>query len=305
VSLLRAFQEAGAPYDLKVVAADMNPEMSSACQAAETSFKLPHISSTDYPQSLISYCKENGVSLVVPTLDTELAIISDISSELAAIGCEVAVSDRHFIDICRDKRKTASYFASLGLNSPEIFDVDSLCFPILVKPYDGSLSTGISILRSIDDVTQSILENPKNIYCQYLDHSEYSEYTCDAYFDRNGFIKCVVPRLRIEVRGGEISKGRTQKNDIMPFFMKNLRHLPGARGCLTIQIMQHNQTGALWLIEVNPRFGGGYPLTAKCGADYHKWLIQEYIVGENIDEYHDWKNDMLMLRYDAEIFIEQ
>lgn len=304
VSLLRSFQAAADKYDIVVTAADMDPSMSSACHVARKHIQLPHVDSKNYADALLSYCADRDVRIVVPTIDTELAPLASLSGKLADIGCVAVVSDAELIDVCRDKRKTAAFFNRFGMTSPEIFSLEDSPFPVFVKPYDGSLSKGAVAVQSPEELTSLMISNPKNIYCEYLDPAEYDEYTCDAYFDRNNMIKCVVPRLRVEVRGGEVSKGRTSRNEIVPFLMEKLAHLSGARGCLTIQIMRNKATGALYLIEVNPRFGGGYPLTVQSGAAYHAWLIDEYLHQKRIAECNNWTNDLTMLRYDDEIFIE-
>jgi carbamoyl-phosphate synthase large subunit len=304
VSLLRSFQAAADKYDIVVTAADMDPSMSSACQVARKHIRLPHVDSKNYADALLSYCANHDVRMVVPTIDTELATLASLSGKLAGVGCAAVVSDPELIDVCRDKRKTAIFFKQFGIKSPEIFSLQNAPFPVFVKPYDGSLSKGAVAVHALAELTSGMTSNPKNIYCEYLDPAEHDEYTCDAYFDSDGTIQCVVPRLRLEVRGGEVSKGRTSRNNIVPFLMDKLRHLPGARGCLTIQIMRCKTAGTLYLIEVNPRFGGGYPLTARSGAAYHTWLIDEYLHTKRIAEYNDWTHDLTMLRYDAEIFIE-
>ena len=305
VSLVRSFQAVAHVREISVFAADMNPRMSSACQIADNQFRLPHVHDPAYPDALAALCEDQEVALVIPTLDTELAILAHLRASFLARGTTIVVSDGNLIGICRDKRKTASFFAQMGLNSPKVMDPSALSYPLIVKPYDGSLSAGVHVLRSADDLSDTMLTSQRNIFCQYLDPTDYAEYTCDAYFDHAGHIRCVVPRLRIEVRGGEVAKGKTERNNIVPFLRETLTVLRGARGCLTIQIMRHRQTGALYLIEINPRFGGGYPLTSQSGAFYHEWLIREYIDGKAISSFDDWQDGMLMLRYDGEVFLHE
>lgn len=303
VSLVRAFQRAAAARGHRVIAADMSPTMSSACRIAAAAFKLPHVLASDYPQQLEQLCRDEGIGLVVPTLDTELAVLARLRSQFAERGVTIVVSDAQLIDICRDKRRTATHFAALGLPSPALMDRDDLQFPLLVKPFDGSLSKGLHLVESPDDLTPAIMANPRNMFCQYLNPADHDEFTCDCYFDSRSELRCVVPRQRIEVRGGEVSKGRTVNNDIVPLLRRTLGHLEGARGCLTVQMMRHRDSAASYLIEVNPRFGGGYPLTAAAGAAYHAWLIAEYLYHETVTDCDDWQDRLTMLRYDAEVFV--
>lgn len=303
VSLTRLFRQAAAPHNLTVATADMRPAMSSACQDSRDWVELPHVRDADYAQRLENYCRSAGVQLVVPTIDTELPLLASLKARFAAFGCTLAVSDLALVEHCADKRMTGALFEPLGLKMPRRMEIDALSYPLIIKPYDGSLSAGISVLREPTELTQSHLENPRNMFCQYLEHTEHDEFTCDAYFDRTNHIRSVVPRLRLEVRGGEVSKGQTVRNDIVPFLTEHLAHLTGAVGCLTIQIMRHRETGEKYLIEVNARFGGGYPLTARSGANYHQWLIEEYVLNRPIGDYAGWQDRLMMLRYDAEIFV--
>lgn len=304
VSLARLFRQAAAPFGLTVATADMRPSMSSASQDLGGWVELPHVSARDYVERLETYCRDARVRLVVPTIDTELPILARLKQRFATFGCTIAVSDLALVEHCADKRLTGALFEPLGLKMPHRMDVDALTYPMIIKPYDGSLSAGISILRDPADLTQSHLGNPRNMFCHYLEPSDHEEFTCDAYFDRSHLIRSVVPRLRIEVRGGEVSKGQTVRNEIVPFLIERLAHLPGAIGCLTIQIMRHRESGDLHLIEVNARFGGGYPLTAQAGAAYHAWLIHEYVLGRAVNDYAAWQDGLIMLRYDAEIFVD-
>jgi carbamoyl-phosphate synthase large subunit len=304
VSLFRAFAAAATERGLSVATADMRPEMSSACQVSGHSFTLPHVRSEEYANALERCCRDNGVRLVIPTIDTELPILADLRPRFAAFGCMLAVSSPEIIAACADKRLTRSFFDRHRLHSPAIFDPGQLAYPLIVKPYDGSLSAGISILHTPEQLTAAHLAEPRNIFCRYLDPSDYQEFTCDAYYDRDGVMRCIVPRLRVEVRGGEVSKGRTVRNNIVEYLKERIGILEGALGCLTIQVMRHRETGEIFLIEVNARFGGGYPLTAGSGATYHAWLIDEHLRNQSVgDFFDDWESDLLMLRYDGEVFV--
>jgi len=303
VSLTRLFRQAAIPHGLKVATADMRPAMSSACQDGDEWIELPNVRDPDYSMQLENYCREAGVRLVVPTIDPELPLLANLKARFAAFGCTIAVSDLALVEPCADKRLTGSLFEPRGLKMPRRMEIEALSYPLIIKPYDGSLSAGIAILRNPAELTQALLDNPRNMFYQYLEHADHDEFTCDAYFDRTNHIRSVVPRLRIEVRGGEVSKGQTVRNDIVPFLTERLAHLPGAVGCLTIQIMRHRETGEKYLIEVNARFGGGYPLTARSGANYHQWLIEEYVLNRAIGDYTAWQDQLTMLRYDAEIFV--
>ncbi len=106
-ALVRIFQRE-APA--KVFAADLRPELSSACQLADGSFTVPSVAAADYLPRLIETCERHGVGLVVPTIDTELLVLAANRERLRDAGISAVVSDAAFIRICRDKRRMRDFF---------------------------------------------------------------------------------------------------------------------------------------------------------------------------------------------------
>jgi carbamoyl-phosphate synthase large subunit len=303
VSLVRGFQDAMQDYGHKVYAADMRPERSAACHISDGRFFLPHCNDVAYPQALEDLCKAQEIAIVVPTIDTELAVLSSLKTRFAKFGTTVLVADKALIDACRDKRLITTFFEDAGLAVPTLYNKDAIAYPVLVKPYDGSLSMGVYLLNDQSELTDQILENPKNLYCQYIDHSKHTEYTNDLYYDRHGDLKCVLPRKRVEVRGGEVSKALADKNEIVDELFQCLSHVDGLSGCVNIQLFRNNDTHERWYIEMNPRFGGGYPLTRHAGADFQSWILREYLGGEDLSVFMDWDDQTMMLRFDDEVIV--
>ena len=289
----------------KVFAADCRPELSAACQLADGSFPVPRVSEPGYIDGLIRRCLDLGIGMIVPTIDTELLILAEHRDRLRGLGIEAVISDPALIELCRDKRLTASLFEGLGIAAPAGVDPrgGEVGFPVFAKPYDGSCSMGLRVIRGPGDLTPELLADPKMMFVEYLDPSEHDEYTIDAYYDRGGELRCFVPRLRLETRGGEVSKGRTARPKGTEHLRDRFRHLGGARGCITVQVFAHRGSKQFFGIEINPRFGGGFPLTYQAGAAYPSWLIHEYLLGESIESYDDWETDLAMLRYDSHVLV--
>jgi len=304
VSLIRGFKEALETQTGSVFAADMCPEMSAACHVADMFFQVPHCQSSEFIEELIRLCQKNKISLIIPTIDTELFILSSARERFSEIGVEVLVSDQEIIKICRDKRLTAEFFESIDLNTPKVYKKDEMQFPVLVKPYDGSLSAGVILVSKPSELTQDIMDNKKNMFCQYIDPTVHDEFTVDMYFDRSGVLQCVVPRKRMEVRGGEVSKAITIKNKIIEKFFECFESVEGIRGCINLQLFMHQKTEDFWCIEINPRFGGGYPLTRLAGATFEQWIVDEYFNGKQISKCSNWKKNLIMLRYDDEVLVD-
>ena len=136
---------------------------------------------------------------------------------------------------------------------------------------------------------------------EYIDKKEYKEFTVDMYYGKDNRVKAIVPRERIEIRAGEINKGRTRKNFLVDFLKERMNYLPGVIGCICIQLFYRETDNDVVGIEINPRFGGGYPLSYHAKADFAEYLAKEYFEGSDIDYTDDWLDNTLMLRYDSEV----
>lgn len=305
VSLVRSFQTELKKYfeNGQVFTTDLNPVLAPACHVSDQSFTVPRVTSPEYIDQLLQLCLNNQIKLVVPTIDTELLVLSENIEYFKQQGIHLLVSEPGLVRECRDKRLINQFFENHGICIPQQYDLDSLRFPVFVKPYDGSLSKGIFTAHSTEDIKPEHHADPKLMFMEYIAQDDYDEFTVDCYYDRHSNLKCVVPRKRIFVRAGEVNKGVTKKNVIVTEFNQKLQHIAGARGCLTIQVFLHKTEDKILGIEINPRFGGGYPLSYLAGANYSQWVIQEYLLDQTIAPFSAWNDNLLMLRYDAEVLV--
>ena len=243
------------------------------------------------------------MGIVIPTIDTELILLADLKAEFANKGINVIVSNKSFVEFCRDKRNTGAFFETHGVRIPKSIDKHNPSFPLFAKPYDGSLSANLHYIQTADELTQEILNDPKLIFMEYIDKQVYKEYTVDMYFGRDNRLKMAVPRERIEIRAGEINKGRTHKGYLLDYLREQLDHIDGCVGTICVQAFYNEATHDVVGIEINPRFGGGFPLSYAAGANFPQFIIQEYILNQNLQYSDQWSDQKLMLRYDDAVFI--
>lgn len=304
VELVRAFQEQASLLlnDSEVHAVDCQPELSPACQIADQYAVCPRALEENYTEYLLNYCHTYKIGLVIPTIDTELQVLAKRKHIFTEQGIVVCISDTALIDSCRDKRKTRELFAKYNVKYPQIYDVNNLSFPCFAKPRGGSCSIGAQTLWNKEALTSDLINDPEMMFMELIDKS-YVEYTIDAYFDRHSNLKCFVPRKRIETRAGEVSKGVTRFDDVYHKLTKQMHAIEGAIGCLTIQVFMNESTNDFIGLEINPRFGGGFPLAYAAGANYPGWLIKEYLLDEEIPFYDEWERNLLMLRHDAQVLV--
>lgn len=307
VSLVRDFRNSLQRFfpDAKVFTSDANPEFSAACRFSDGYYKVPRINNEGFIPSLLDYCKQMDVGMVIPTIDTELLIFAENRLLFESEGIQLIVSDLDLIQSCRNKRLTHELFCSYGLNHAKEVDPTSADYPIFSKPEGGSSSIGIHVFQSLNDISEKLMHEKGRMFLEYLNPADHKEFTVDLYYDIKSQLKCIVPRERIEVRSGEVNKGITRKNDLIPLLSDKLSTLKGARGCITLQLFMNRKNGHVTGIEINPRFGGGYPLSYAAGAHFPDFLIREYYEKKDVLFYNNWEANLLMLRYDNEVLVHE
>jgi len=248
------------------------------------------------------------VRLLVPLIDTELPVLAERVRDFSAIGVLPLVSSPDTIRISEDKRRTFEFFRRVGVKTPAILDPLAILqnpgasYPYLVKPCNGSSSVGVTRVNTPEELAFFSKHVANAIVQEFI---EGQEYTLDALVDLQGRVRIVVPRLRMETRAGEVSKGMTIRHTaIIEQGWKVVEALPGAVGCITVQCFL-TPDGEVFFIEINPRFGGGFPLACRAGADFPRWLI-EMALGRDPEIRHDaWEDGLVLLRFDEEIIVRR
>ena len=305
VGLIECFRRSAiaAGLDLSVFACDVEPELSAGCHAADRSFAVPRCDEPAFVEAVLDIVREHEVHLVVPTIDTELAPLAAAANRFAAAGARVHVSPPPVIEIVRDKLRTAEVLAGAGVPVPWTVSLDAvgnaadrLPWPVFLKPSGGSASRGIKVIRGPEElpafpeepmILQQLLEGP--------------EYTVNMFIDQEGALRSAVAHRRLRIRAGEVEKGRTERDPKFRELAEGIvRALPDARGVLCFQVIIDRSAGPR-VFEINARFGGGYPLAHRAGAEYTRWLLEE-VTGLPGTAHDNWLSDVLMLRYDAAVF---
>jgi carbamoyl-phosphate synthase large subunit len=308
VSLLESFRRAA--KQLKINAAFFGTDttdLSSALQLCDEGFLVKPTTHPGYIKQLLSIVKANKVKLLIPTVDLDLKVLARNKPKFASMECRVLVSTPEVIDICQDKRKTYQFLAKNGFDTPVTMSVRSalskkkLNWPCFLKPWDGYAGRGNAVVNNRTELLFYAKRIPNAICQEFI---EGTEYTCDVYIDFGMKVRCVVPRKRIEIRAGEVSKGQVVKNPrIMSNAAKLVETLGAGPGVITLQLFLTDDNRVKF-IEINPRFGGGAPLSIKAGANFPKWILQE-LSGKKTNIRSDgFEDDLIMLRYDSEVWLK-
>lgn len=303
VSLMRAFERSAAALDpsIRVLACDASP-LSAALQSVASGFVAPRCTDGRFVPWLVDLCARERVGLIVPTIDTELPVLAAAKDALSAVGVTVAVSSVATAEIGGDKVKTHEWLVETGFPTVRQYSIDSCgaaAWPLLAKPRFGSASIGIQ--RLADQSQLSRLDPSTEYVLQEI--AQGKELTVDVLVLEG---KCVaaVPRERLEVRAGEVSKGVTRNVPALETLAHKIAEaLPGGFAAMNIQVFV-DRSDDMNVIEMNPRFGGGFPLSYAAGADFPKWLM-EYVFGYPSTAQNSWRQDLVMLRYDEAVFVDE
>ena len=304
VSLIHEFSRAARDLgvDLRIHAADQQP-MAPALQIADCSLIAPPVTSTEYIDELLDYCRKHNIDAVIPLIDPELRPLANARDTFAQNGTRVIISSPKVVHTSVDKIRTNEFLRRHDFLTPRILTDEELLspsFPLFIKPKIGSSSLGAHKINTADDLAYYRGLNPESIVQEF---AEGVEYTIDVFADFEGRARCAVPRCRHEVRGGEVSKGQAVRHPrMMQESCRLVDILSACRGVITIQCFL-TPAGDIVFIEINPRFGGGVPLSIEAGADSPRWIIELLLDREPDIRLDGWTDGLLMLRYDRGLFV--
>ena len=300
--LLKYFKENLSEGD-KVVATDMQLS-APALQVADVKIQVPAVYDPKYIDITLDICKEQKIDALLCLNDLELPILAENKARFEALGVKVIVSDPAVIDIAFDKYKTAQWVESIGLNAPKTYvrlddakkalAAGEISFPLFMKPRWGSGSIGLETIddmEELEEVYQQLFKKiKKTILATASVGEEYimiqeklggKELGLDVMNDLTGRNVGVSVKQKLAMRAGETDKAITV--DIPEVYEmgrkigENLKHI----GNLDVDIMQR-ANGDYCVLELNPRFGRGYPFSYEPGVNLPKAIIQ-WVKGEPVD----------------------
>lgn len=283
VELMQALRQAALKLNinLKLYGADM-AGTAPALAYCDYVRKVCAMRDPEYIQQLVEICILDKINLVMPTIDTDLLVLSENVAVFEKVGTRVLISAPDKILVCRDKNKTGDFFTSCGLKAPKTYNnyKEYLgSYPCFIKPKDGSSS--INAFKVADKEELAVYAGQIDDYIIQPFVSG-KEYTIDIFCDFDGNPIFITPRERVQVRAGEVLKTQISMDPIMIEEAKKLCMSFKPCGPMTVQLIRDNNTGDNYYIEINPRYGGGAPLSMKSGARSAEALLK-LIIGEKLD----------------------
>ncbi|MDP5232010.1 MAG: ATP-grasp domain-containing protein [Cellulophaga sp.] len=284
--------------DGKIFAGDYQKDAPSLIDA-DVAIQMPRVDDINYITFLKKICTENAIDAVISLNDLELPLLSKHKKELENNGQLVIISDSSVIEIAFDKWQTYEFLKSNKFKTPKtyislkkaIIDLsdEKINFPLVLKPRWGSGSINIDIVETLEeldlayrlqkiklsrtilaDVSKSTLD--ESILIQEKING--TEYGMDILNDLNTDYIGSFAREKLSMRSGETDKAKSvikpELEEVGEKISKNLKHI----GNLDIDVFV-NDLG-VYVLELNPRFGGGYPFSHQAGintaAIYIEWI---------------------------------
>jgi carbamoyl-phosphate synthase large subunit len=292
----------------QILAADVTIA-SPAYHRADRGIILPPVGDPEYLPALLDAVSDHRVGLLVPLTDLDLRLLAGAREPLAQRGCTAMIGGEQAVAQCQDKARTNELLKRAGLPVIRTLGLeqfqDSPFYPCFVKPAQGSAGVGTGLIENPEQLRAHVAVFGSKLLVQ--DYIPGQEYTLDVYRSRSGQVCCVVPRQRLAVRSGEVEKGITVRDPVLiQAAVKLAGVLEDLWGVFCCQCRRSGSdaTEPPWFFEINPRFGGGAPLSIAAGANLPLYLLQELLGLPITARLGEFTDRLLMLRYDESVFVK-
>lgn len=303
-----------------VFACDADPN-APALQMADDAFVVPPINADDYVDRLLELCARHEIGLVIPAFEPELPLLAARRSAFEAVGTTVLVSTPEVIATCYDKVASAAFLAACGVRSPRTYlslerartavRDGQVAFPLMVKPRFGVSSIGIQLVDDEDELAFFFRLCRKQIAATFLAATSAGdpdtsvlvqealvgeEFGLDIVNDLDGAYACTFVKRKLRMRAGQTDRASTVDDPRLQALGELIGRRLGHRGILDCDAFVVRD--GICVIDLNPRFGGGYPYSHLAGANLPAAFLA-WARGEQPDP--SWLRitpDLTIARYD-------
>jgi len=286
--------------DVEMFAADMDPVASGLYLVPQARrLVVPRGDDPDFADSILRICRRLGISVLVPTVDSELLPLARIAHLLAAQGTTLLSAPASTLAVCLDKAELAQVCeGSCEVPATSELLVDTpMAYPSIVKPRTGSGSRGIRLVHEAEDLA-GLPRDGSQLVQEYLPGEELS---VDVFVRADGAVVAAVPRRRDRVDSGVAVAGRTVHDQQCIEQAVAVCRAIGLRGIANVQLRRRSD-GTPALLEVNPRLPGSLVLSAAAGANLAGLALAEAL-GESVPAFIPFR-EVAMVRYLADVVVE-
>lgn len=279
-------------------------DLSVAFQYADKSFVSPLIYDEKYIPCLIEYCKENKIEVLISLFDIDLPVLAKNREKFEEIGTNIIVSNEKIVEICNDKWKTYNFLLENGFNVPKTYlsldetlnalTTGEISYPIIVKPRFGCGSIAMSVAEDRESLDYYCRRNERAVQRTYLKfESDFvenkiifqemlkgQEFGADIINDLNADFQNAVIKQKIAMRAGETDIAKIVENKVLFEEAKRLGNLTGHIANMDCDMFMVD--GKPYILEMNARFGGGYPFSHVAGVNLPEAIIRWH-KGEKVE----------------------
>ena len=268
--LVEAFAAACGPGD-RVLACDLDPLAAGGAVAARF-LRAPRFDGPDYGPWLLELCRAEGVTLLLTLNADELVRLEALRPALADAGTTLLGMPTPRLATCLDKGRLGELSEGTGLRVPSAWpgdawrDAPADAYPLLAKPRGGRGSRGLTVLETPAAAAALAADRGDALADLLLQRRlDGTEYGLDLVNDLQGRPAAVLVRRKLRMRGGETDVAETVRDDALEAAGRRLAARLGHQGLVDVDVMRAG--GVDHLIDVNPRFGGGYVFSHAAGAN--------------------------------------
>lgn len=280
-------------------------DLSPAFVVADCATVSPLIYDKEYIPFLLNYCQKNNIRAIIPLLDIDVPVLATAREQFEKIGTELIVASADFAKICNDKWLTYRFLKENDFHTAKSYiDLEkAVCdlrekiieYPVIVKPRWGMGS--IAVYEADDEVELRFFyeKAKRNIMKSYLKYESQEkleesvliqqklkgqEYGMDIMNDLSGKFAGISVKMKYAMRSGETDCAITVDSVRFKNEGKRLSEISKHIGNLDVDVFEVDDTP--YILEMNARFGGGYPFSHIAGVNLPKAIIQ-WLNGEAID----------------------
>lgn len=267
-----------------------NTAWTSGFSACDLGVVLPDIVDPNYVPTLLSLCRRQQVQALLSFFDLDVDTLSRHRDAFRAIGVLPILPSAEVSDICLDKYHSYLFLKKHGFRAPETFvDLEQafravnegvVTFPLMVKPRRGFGSRNLFCARNVKELEVFFQYDSDMLIQEMLTGQEHH---LDILNDLHGQVLAVVPKRKVAMRSGETDQAEICDAPGLIDFGVHLGTVLGRLGHVgPLDVDLFLQDNQYVILELNPRFGGGYPLSHLAGADFPR-LVLSMIRGEAVD----------------------
>lgn len=268
----------------------------SAFTVGDAHVVTPPIYRDDYLPFLRDYCFRECIGAILPLFDADLPVLAAARADFAEQGVQVVVASSETVTMCNDKWRMVEFIRSAGLHTPLTFlepqsALDAVkrgevAFPLVVKPRWGMGSIGLMQADDEEELRLMFHLVRRQIFSSYLKFESASapdacvliqerasgiEYGLDVLNDLTGRHVVTIAKRKLAMRSGETDVATTEDRSDLHALGARLAALLRHPGNLDVDVFVDGTN--LTVLELNCRFGGGYPFTHAAGADFPASIV--------------------------------